>query len=108
MVKEMKRLKFTRIDADLRHIIVGRDQAFEVIDHVNAYTTVRSISKHMLRGIKRLGMLGSLLDQVSSYDSSLYREWAAAVCGDQAFHKNSARKRVLPTSQLTKFVVTCG
>ncbi|MCK1995380.1 hypothetical protein MPH61_22645 [Peribacillus muralis] len=37
-LKEMKRFKFIRLHADLRHIIVTKEEELRAIDHYSSYT----------------------------------------------------------------------
>ena len=78
LFKEMKRLKFARLDARLRHLIITTDGKLKVIDHVNSFRSQRVYPKHLLKGLKELGLLSSFLKQAKKIDPKFYREWIGA------------------------------
>lgn len=75
MLNEMKRLKFTRLDADLRHIIVTKEEELKVIDHYSSYTRVRYRPELIFKGLKKLGLLPLFLEQLKEMDPESYMEW---------------------------------
>lgn len=75
ILHEMKRLKFTRIDTQVRHIIVTSQKPYKVIDHANAYRSKRKVPLRLCKGLYDLGMLETFLNQVKKIDSSLYSKW---------------------------------
>ncbi|MEH7388265.1 hypothetical protein V7147_23130, partial [Bacillus sp. JJ1521] len=78
MLKEIKRLKFTRLDARMSHIIVTRQNGgkkLKVIDHYNSCTKIRSRPKELFNDLKRLGMLPSFLKKLKNIDPESYAEW---------------------------------
>lgn len=79
MFKEMKRLKLTRLDADLRHIIVKKEEkSIKVIDHVNSLKKYYAYPKHLFKGLSKLGFLDEFIKQVKEKDNTLYKEWKKA------------------------------
>lgn len=77
LLKEMKRLKFTRLDARLDHIIITKENKLKVIDLVYSYSFEKqcSLPERLLKGLRKLGVLPLFLDQVKKLDSEFYREW---------------------------------
>lgn len=77
LLKEMERLKFTRIDVNLRHIIINSQNQLKVVDHVNAFTIKRSYPRLLFRELRSLGLLNSFLDQLKVLDENAYKKWVA-------------------------------
>lgn len=75
MLKEMKRLKFTRLDARLRHILVSTQGDLKVIDHVNSFIKQFSRPELMMGELKQLGVLSIFLEHVKNLDPESYNEW---------------------------------
>lgn len=75
ILKEMERLKLTRIDAALRHIIISKQKEFKVIDHVNSFTKRWSKPRILFRELKQLGLLSSFLEQVKEVSLDTYHKW---------------------------------
>lgn len=53
VLNEMKRLKFTRLDADLRHIIVTKEEELKAIDHYTSYTRIRNKPELIFKGLNK-------------------------------------------------------
>ncbi|RXT13959.1 AarF/UbiB family protein [Ammoniphilus sp. CFH 90114] len=75
ILSNMKKLKFTRLDMRLRHILVTKDEELKVVDHVNAYTTKSSKPRLFLKDLKREKLLKPFLKEVKKIDRALYKEW---------------------------------
>lgn len=75
MLKEMRRLKLTRLDAKLRHIIVTPSGKLKVIDHVNSFIKKYDKPIFILEGLESLGLKQEFLKQVKKLDEALYRKW---------------------------------
>ncbi|WP_342601636.1 hypothetical protein [Peribacillus sp. FSL E2-0159] len=75
VLKEMKRLKFSRLDADLRHIIVTKEEELKVIDHYSSYTRIRNRPELIFKGLKKLGLLPLFLKELKEMDPESYMEW---------------------------------
>lgn len=76
LLKEMKRLKFTRLDASLKHIIVTKQGELKVIDHVDSFQKYRPTRpEKLMTGLKKLGYLSSFLEHVKNIDPQSYLKW---------------------------------
>ena len=75
VLKEMKRLHFTRIDSFLRHIYIYRNHKVKIIDLVNSYTVREPFPSRLFGDLKRLGLLNDFLKQVKELDPKLYIKW---------------------------------
>jgi len=76
LVRDMRRLGFSRLDAALRHILLTETHAIKVIDHVNSYQTILHIPNQLLSELNNIGFRHTFLDQVRNDDPELYEEWA--------------------------------
>ena len=72
---EMKRLKFTRINVRLKHIILTQKHKFKIIDHVNSFTLVEIKPILLFNELPNLGLLHHFLRQVKKLDKKIYSEW---------------------------------
>lgn len=77
LLKEMKRLKFTRLDARLDHIMITQDNELKVIDLVYSFSLEKqcSIPEKLLKGLRKFGLLSLFLEQVKKLDPEAYQEW---------------------------------
>jgi hypothetical protein len=77
LLDEMKRLKFTRLDARLVHFIVTKQGELKVIDHVHSFSLKKPCTRPegIMKGLKKLGLLSSFLEQVKNIDPQSYLKW---------------------------------
>jgi predicted Ser/Thr protein kinase len=75
ILKEMKRLNFTRLDSRLGHILVTNQGELKVIDLVSHFKKKVDRPEILMKHLKRLGLLSSFLEQVKNIDPQSYREW---------------------------------
>jgi predicted Ser/Thr protein kinase len=77
VLKELKRMQFTRLDAALRHLVLTKKGKLKVIDHVNSLHKQYSQPEELLAGLDKLGLKSSFLEQVKKQNPKLYRKWKA-------------------------------
>lgn len=79
LLKEMKRLQFTRLDARLDHIILTKENELKVIDLVYSFSIEKqtSLPEKLLNGLRKLGLLSLFFEQVKVLAPELYEEWKA-------------------------------
>lgn len=75
VLKEMKRLRFTKVDSFLRHIFIDKNHKVKIIDLVNAYTVSDSLPSRLFGDLKRLGLLKVFLQQAKELAPDLHNEW---------------------------------
>jgi serine/threonine protein kinase len=75
VLREMKRLHFTRIDFFLRHIFIDGNYQVKIIDLVNSYTIRDSFPTLLFGNLKELGLLKAFLQQVKELDPKIYLKW---------------------------------
>jgi predicted Ser/Thr protein kinase len=79
LLKEMRRLGFTRIDSSLRHIIITKDEKLKVIDLVYAYVRVDKKPIKIFTELSKLGLAKQFMSHVKTIDQELYNEWNSAM-----------------------------
>lgn len=75
LLNELKRLRFARHDAALRHLRWTKTGKLRIIDHVNSLKRKYSRPVRLLRGLRQLGLQSSFLNRVRKQDPLLYRRW---------------------------------
>jgi putative serine/threonine protein kinase len=76
LIREMKRLGFTRIDSSLRHILITSEKELKVIDLVYSYVRKDTKPIKIFTELNRLQLLKQFMDNVKEIDSELYYEWS--------------------------------
>lgn len=79
LLKEMKRLGFTRIDSSLRHIILTKDEKLKVIDLVYAYVRVDKKPIKIFTELYKIGLVKQFMEHVKAIDIVLYNDWNEAM-----------------------------
>lgn len=75
IIKEMKRLKFTRIDVALRHVFIAPNKQLKIIDLVKSYTKRIPFPVTLLGDLDSLGLMGSFMMKVKEIEPELFSEW---------------------------------
>jgi putative serine/threonine protein kinase len=74
--QEMERLRFTRLDIALFHILLPQKPGcWKMIDLVHAYSRSCGIPKAMLSGLRRLGLLEEFIRHLKALTPELYASW---------------------------------
>lgn len=79
LLKEMRRLGFTRIDSSLRHIIFTKDEKLKTIDLVYAYVRNDKKPVKIFTELKKLGLVKQFMDHIKVIDIGLFNEWNEAM-----------------------------
>jgi RIO-like serine/threonine protein kinase len=74
LLKELKKARFTMVDAPLRHIFVVNNQ-LKVVDHVNAFKRNHPVPIKLIRDLKLLLLKDSFFMQVQKLEPETYRIW---------------------------------
>ena len=75
VLNELKKAKFTMIDAPLRHIFIVGNEELKVIDHVNSFKRIHPVPLKLLRDLKIILLKDSFLAQVKKIEPSTFNEW---------------------------------
>ncbi|MEH7013753.1 hypothetical protein V7087_23590 [Neobacillus niacini] len=90
ILSEMKKAKFTMVDAPLRHIFVLENEELKVIDHVNAFQRVHPVPLKLLRDLNIILLKESFLTQVRKLEPGTYETW------QKYFNQNKMDYRNIP------------
>ncbi len=75
LMMEFKRLKFTKIDARCRDIYITNDKSIMVIDPKQCYTKKVNYPRHLMKGLEKLGVLESFLEDIRLINRKTFMEW---------------------------------
>lgn len=89
MLREMKKLKLTRLDASPRHIFVVNDERLQVIDHVNSFKKHIPYPRQILEELESRKLKKDFLKQVKRSNPSLYRKWMRLQISDAEENQKS-------------------
>lgn len=75
LIKEFKRLGFTKKDIRCKDLYVREDLSIRVIDPKNNYSKNCTYPRHLMKGLNKLGVLEKFLAVVNEEDSEVYKDW---------------------------------
>ena len=75
LLKEFKRLRFSKIDLRCKDIIVQPNGTLMVIDPKKFYSKKRNFPRHLSKGLYKLGVLDYFMSVVKDVNPRLYRQW---------------------------------
>ena len=75
LVEEFRKLKFTKLDIRCRDIFIQANGSLLVIDPKSSYTRNVSFPRHMMKGLRNLGVLNEFLQVVKEHRPNLYTQW---------------------------------
>lgn len=75
MLDELKEIGFTRLDAEVRHILINEEGELKVIDHKRALTSNSKVPYKLLKGFDKFGLSRDFLNHVKHVRSSVYDKW---------------------------------
>lgn len=75
MLKEFKKLKFSKIDIRCKDIFVQPDGKLKIIDPKKCFSSERTFPRHLSKGLYKLKVLDYFLEVLKDYDEKLYDEW---------------------------------
>lgn len=75
VLKEFKKLKFTKIDSRCKDLYVCKKKKIMVIDPKKCFSKKVSYPRHLMKGLFKLNVLDEFLDNVSRLDEKKAIEW---------------------------------
>ena len=75
LIEEFKKLKFTKLDARCRDIYITKDNKIMVIDPKQCYKRKVNYPRHLMKGLEKVGVLESFLEDLRLIDKKTAREW---------------------------------
>ncbi|PLS02411.1 hypothetical protein [Neobacillus cucumis] len=88
----LKKAKFTTVDAPLSHIFVLDNEELKVVDHVNAFTKMYPVPLKLLRDLEIILLKDSFLAQVKKLAPRAYEAWG------KYFYKNRLDYKNIPVT----------
>lgn len=79
LIEEFERLNFTKLDIRCRDLFVQDDGSIIVIDPKSSYTRSVNYPRHMMKGLKKLGVLDEFLSTVKEEKPALFKKWMPLV-----------------------------
>ncbi len=79
LLKEMKKLGFTRIDSSMRHILMTGSRQLKIIDLVYAYVRKDEKPVKIFTELQRLGLAVKFMKHVKKIDPALYKDWKVSM-----------------------------
>lgn len=75
LLKEFKKLKFTKRDIRCKDLYLINDKHIRVIDPKKSYTRKVDYPRHLMKGLRRKGVLDEFLAYIEIIDRKKGREW---------------------------------
>ncbi|WP_027626446.1 protein kinase [Clostridium lundense] len=75
LIKEFKKLNFSKLDIRCKDLYVKNDLSLMVIDPKNNYSRECTYPRHLMKGLNNLGVLDEFLEVVKTENNELYNEW---------------------------------
>lgn len=83
LIRAFERLGFTRLDTQLKNVIITPEGIIRPIDFVNSTRVSQPYPKLLLAGLAKLNMKETFLGHVKKMDRLLYRQWKKAAQQEQ-------------------------
>lgn len=88
LLVEFKKLKFKKLDIRCKDILVSDKETLMIIDPKKAYERKVDYPRHLMKGLKRLGVLEEFLSEINRINSKKAREWEQSLV-------NTAKQRII-------------
>ena len=75
LLKEFKKLKFTKLDTRCRDVYVTKDFKLMMIDPKGCYSRKVDFPRHLMKKLNKLGVLNTFLDNINEIDSKSAKYW---------------------------------
>ncbi|WP_071393138.1 hypothetical protein [Bacillus tuaregi] len=92
ILSELKKAKFTMIDAPLRHIFVLDNEELKIVDHVNAFKRIHPVPLKLLRDLNIILLKESFLAWVEVLEPTTFKMW------EKYFQENDLDYRNIPVT----------
>lgn len=75
IIKEFKRLEFSKIDTRCKDLYVGKDEKIMLIDPKKCFDRNVNFPRHLMKGFLKLEVLDEFLKYIGEFDKKKSREW---------------------------------
>ena len=72
---EFRKLKFKKLDIRCKDIMVSENETLMIIDPKKAYERKVDYPRHLMKGLRRLGVLEQFIDEIERINSRKAKEW---------------------------------
>lgn len=72
---EFKRLKFKKLDVRCKDIYVSNNEKLMIIDPKKAYSRKVDYPRHLMKGLKKIGVLEEFFNGIEEIDSKIATSW---------------------------------
>lgn len=79
LIKEFKRLNFSKLDIRCKDIYIAEDLSLRVIDPKNNYSRECTYPRHLMKGLNNLGVLDVFLEVVKHEYNQVYDDWTSRI-----------------------------
>lgn len=79
LIREFKKLKFTKLDIRCRDIYVDDRGNIRVIDPKDNYTRRKSYPRHLMKGLNNIGVLDTFIENIKDLDKNLAKFWKTRI-----------------------------
>ncbi len=87
LLKEFKKLKFTKLDTRCRDLYVTKDLKLMMIDPKGCYSRKVDFPRHLMKKLNKLGVLNTFLENINEIDSKSAKYWKIQL--DKYFKKEN-------------------
>ncbi|WP_238882461.1 protein kinase [Clostridium sp. YIM B02551] len=75
VIKEFKKLQFTKLDIRCRDVYVDGKGNIKIIDPKNSYSRKKSYPRHLMKGLEKLDVLEVFVENLKKTDTRVAKEW---------------------------------
>ena len=75
LLLEFKKLKFKKLDIRCKDILVSKNKTLMIIDPKKSYERRVDYPRHLMKGLRRLGVLEEFISEIEKINSKKAREW---------------------------------
>jgi len=75
LLKEFRKLKFTKLDIRCRDVYVDKNKNLKIIDPRGSFTRNKSYPRHLMKGLKNIGVLDKFLENMMNIDKESGISW---------------------------------
>lgn len=78
LLLEFKRLKFTKLDTRCKDIFVSKNEKLMIIDPKKAYNRKVDYPRHLMKGLRKAGVLDTFLKGIGEIDKKKEIKWRSS------------------------------
>lgn len=75
LLLEFKKLKFKKLDIRCKDIMISKNNTLMIIDPKKSYERKVDYPRHLMKGLRRLGVVDKFISEVEKIDNKKAKEW---------------------------------